>query len=160
MEENPKLRVNNEIRSLMDLSDGEKAILKLALISLDEEISRDVKIVLFDEYDAPLNPSLTEAFYHVVNEFYIKKGIQVVVATHSPATISLAPDFAQFYEVFPIANDSPKIVHVNQFDYEEFSFLLRYKRNSVKLLLTSYVNDFPRDYRILQVIKAELCNCT
>ena len=119
MEENPKLRVNNEIRSLMDLSDGEKAILKLALISLDEEISRDVKIVLFDEYDAPLNPSLTEAFYHVVNEFYIKKGIQVVVATHSPATISLAPDFAQFYEVFPIANDSPKIVHVNQFDYEE-----------------------------------------
>ena len=51
MEENPKLRDNSEIRNLVDLSDGEKAILKLALISLDEEISKDIKLVLFDEYD-------------------------------------------------------------------------------------------------------------
>lgn len=32
---------------------GEKAILKLALLSLDEEISGDIKLVLFDEYDVP-----------------------------------------------------------------------------------------------------------
>lgn len=119
MEENPKLRDNSEIRNLMDLSDGEKAILKLALISLDEEISKDIKLVLFDEYDAPLNPSLTEAFYHVIEKFYIEKGIQVIVTTHSPATISLAPEYAQFYEVFTQDNCSPKIVRVNQFDYSE-----------------------------------------
>lgn len=71
MEENPKLRDGDEIRSLVDLSDGEKAILKLALISLDEEISKDLKLVMFDEYEAPLNPSLTEAFYYVINKFYI-----------------------------------------------------------------------------------------
>lgn len=119
MEENPKLRVNSDIRDLNDLSDGEKAILKLALISLDEEISKDIKLVLFDEYDAPLNPSLTEAFYHVIEKFYIQKGIQVVITTHSPATISLAPEYAQFYEIFTQENASPKIVKVNQFDYEE-----------------------------------------
>jgi len=119
MEENPKLRDNTEIRSLVDLSDGEKAILKLALISLDEEISKDIKLVLFDEYDAPLNPSLTESFYHVIEKFYIKKGIQVILTTHSPATISLAPDYAQFYEVFPQINASPKIVRVEQFEYSE-----------------------------------------
>ena len=45
MEENPKLREGNDIRALKDLSDGEKAILKLALISLDEEISKDIKFV-------------------------------------------------------------------------------------------------------------------
>lgn len=119
MEENPKLRDNSEIRSLLDLSDGEKAILKLALISLDEEISKDINLVLFDEYDAPLNPSLTEAFYQVIEKFYIEKGIQVIITTHSPATISLAPEYAQFYEVFPQSNASPKIVKVEQFDYSE-----------------------------------------
>lgn len=119
MEENPKLRINNEARTLNDLSDGEKAILKLALISLDEEISKDVKLVLFDEYDAPLNPSLTEAFYKVIEEFYIKKGIQVIITTHSPATISLAPSYTQFYEIFNQENNSPKIIKVNQFDYAE-----------------------------------------
>lgn len=119
MDENPKLRDDSEIRRLIDLSDGEKAILKLALVSLDEEISKDIKLVLFDEYDAPLNPSLTEAFYHVIEKFYIEKGIQVLITTHSPATISLAPEYAQFYEVFPQSNASPKIVKVEQFDYSE-----------------------------------------
>lgn len=119
MEENPKLRDDSEIRNLMDLSDGEKAILKLALISLDEEISKDIKLVLFDEYDAPLNPSLTESFYHVIEKFYIEKGIQVIITTHSPATISLAPEYARFYEIFPQDDDSPRIVKVDQFDYSE-----------------------------------------
>ena len=119
IEENPKLRDDADIRNIGDLSDGEKAILKLALFSLDEEISKDIKLVLFDEYDAPLNPSLTEAFYRVIEQFYIDKGIQVIIATHSPATISLAPEHAQFYELFAQENASPKIVQVNQFDYSE-----------------------------------------
>lgn len=119
MEETPVLRDGNEIRTLNDLSDGEKSILKLALLSLDEEISNDFKLVLFDEYDAPLNPSLTEAFYYVINKFYIEKGIQVIITTHSPATISLAPAYAHFYEIFNETKESPKIIEVNQFDYLE-----------------------------------------
>lgn len=119
MEENPKLRDEEEIRSLLDLSDGEKAILKLALIALDEEISKDIEVMLFDEYDAPLNPSLTEAFYYVIEKFYIKKGIRVIITTHSPATISLAPDYAQFYEIFSKEDSSPQIVKVCQYEYEE-----------------------------------------
>ena len=120
MEENPKLYDDDsEIRGLQDLSDGEKAILKLALISLDEEISKDIKLVLFDEYDAPLNPSLVEAFYHVIEQFYIIKGIQVIITTHSSATISLAPEYAQFYEIFSQKDTSPKIIRINQFDYGE-----------------------------------------
>lgn len=132
MEENPKLREDSEIRNLMDLSDGEKAILKLALIALDEEISKDIRLILFDEYDAPLNPSLTEAFYHVIEKFYINKGIQVIIATHSPATISLAPEYAQFYEIFPQEDNSPKIVKVNQFDYSELRSANQQFYNKIK----------------------------
>ncbi len=119
MEENPQLRISEEIRDLSDLSDGEKAILKLALVSMDEDISKNVKLVLFDEYDAPLNPSLIESFYKVIDEFYIQKGIQIILTTHSPATISLAPEYTQFYEIFSQENSSPKLIKVNQFDYAE-----------------------------------------
>lgn len=119
MEENPKLRDGSDVRNLMDLSDGEKAILKLALIALDEEISKDIKLVLFDEYDAPLNPSLIEAFYLVLDKFYIQKDIQIILTTHSPATISLAPDYAQFYEIFPQKDSSPKILKTSQYEYDE-----------------------------------------
>lgn len=119
MEENPMLRDQSEVRSLSDLSDGEKAILKLALTALDEEISRDIQLVLFDEYDAPLNPSLAEAFFHVIEKFYISRGIQVIVATHSPATVSLAPEYARFYEIFPQEGESPRIIQVEQYDYAE-----------------------------------------
>lgn len=119
MEENPKLRDDEEIRSLLDLSDGEKAILKLALIALDEEISKDIEVMLFDEYDAPLNPSLVEAFYYVIEKFYVKKGIQVIITTHSPATISLAPEYSKFYEIFSKEDASPQIVEVSQYEYEE-----------------------------------------
>ena len=139
MEENPKLRDDNEIRSLLDLSDGEKSILKLALIALDEEISKDIKLVLFDEYDAPLNPSLTEAFFHVISKFYIEKDIQVIITTHSPATISLAPEYAHFYEIFSQEEYSPKIVKVNQYDYEELkkankSFYDKIKNQNARIL--------------------------
>lgn len=132
MEENPKLRDENDIRNLSDLSDGEKAILKLALIALDEEISKDIKLVLFDEYDAPLNPSLTEAFYYVLDKFYIQKGIQIIITTHSPATISLAPDYAQFYEIFSQKNSSPKILKTNQYDYEELKIANKAFYNKIK----------------------------
>lgn len=119
MEENPVLRDQAEIRNLNDLSDGEKAVLKLALAALDEELSGDIRLVLFDEYDAPLNPSLAEAFFRVIEKFYISRGIQVLVATHSPATLSLAPEYARFYEIFPQEGGSPRIIQVEQYDYAE-----------------------------------------
>ena len=119
LSENPQLLQDEESRELIDLSDGEKSILKLALFSMDINMSKGIDLMLFDEYDAPLNPSLTESFFTVIKDFYIDKGIQVIITTHSPATISLAPDYAQFYEIFSQINDSPKIINVNQFDYSE-----------------------------------------
>lgn len=41
------------------------------------------------------------------------------MTTHSPATISLAPGYAKFYEMFSQQNKSPKILEVDQFDYAE-----------------------------------------
>ena len=89
----------SERRTLQDLSDGEKAIISLTFAMLASEDTHP-KILILDEYDTPLNPSLINAFFTVLKDFFIDKGVQVVLATHSPATLSLAPDYAVFYEVF------------------------------------------------------------
>lgn len=89
----------SERRILSDLSDGEKAIVSLTFAMLASEDTHP-KILILDEYDAPLNPSLIKAFFTVLKDFFINNGVQVIIATHSPATLSLAPDYARFYEVF------------------------------------------------------------
>lgn len=110
----------NEPRKLADLSDGEKAIISLSFASLSGVKHEDRKVLLLDEFDANFNPSLTEIFYKILDEYFISKGILVVVATHSPTTISLAPDRASFYEVFKQnVKLSERILPVQKDDYTE-----------------------------------------
>jgi predicted ATPase len=130
----------NEKRSLQDLSDGEKAIISLtfAVVASDQV---NPKILVLDEYDAPLNPSLTKAFFTVLERFFIAKGIQVIISTHSSATLSLAPDYARFYEVNKKKQNRPRILEVSREDYEEmrianerFYKALEEKENNIKNL--------------------------
>lgn len=107
-------------RSLADLSDGEKALISLTFAVLASEQTHP-KILLLDEYDATLNPSLIEAFFIILEEFFIKKNVQVVVVTHSSATLSLAPEYATFYEVYKPKNDRPRILQVQRDQYEELA---------------------------------------
>lgn len=132
MSEIPQLREFEEIRGLEDLSDGEKAILKLALVSLDNENYPDLSFVLFDEYDATLNPSLIEKFYYVIEKFFINKGIGVIISTHSSSTISLSPTITHFYEIFPQKNSSPEIKPVSRYEYAELEIANRSFYNKLK----------------------------
>lgn len=107
-------------RKLADLSDGEKAIISLAFAPLSGTQEQDKKILLLDEYDANFNPSLTNAFYTILNRYFVEKGVVVIIATHSPTTISLAPDVASFYEVFKENSTlSGRILPVQKDDYAE-----------------------------------------
>ncbi len=144
LKEEPRLYAfeNNEIdktkiREINDLSDGEKAILKLVILSYDRKKDKTTKILLLDEYDATLNPSLIKDFFTVLEEYYISKGIIVVLSTHSPATLALAPENARFYEIFRKNDSSPIIKEVNSLEYEELRLLEKYydkiKNPSVRL---------------------------
>jgi len=126
IDEQPKLfSINNdgnlntsEPRELKDLSDGEKTIISLCFASLSGTTSEEKKVLLLDELDAVLNPSLIEMFFTVIQEYFIDKGIMVIMSTHSPATISLAPEYTRYYEVFKEGLDS-RILSVNRDDYAE-----------------------------------------
>lgn len=109
----------NSPRKLSSLSDGEKSIISLTFALLNEKRRPIEKLLLLDEFDNTLNPSLIEALFKVLKEYFIDKGVVVVMTTHSPVTISLAPDNATFYELFKQDNDSPKILQVQKEEYTE-----------------------------------------
>lgn len=106
-------------RELSELSDGEKSIISLTFALLNENRRPIEKLLLLDEFDNTLNPSLIESLFTVLNDYFVSKGVIVVMTTHSPVTISLAPDYATYYEVFKQDNDSPKIIPVDKFQYTE-----------------------------------------
>lgn len=106
-------------RPLTDLSDGEKSIISLTFALLNEKRRPIEKLLVLDEYDNTLNPSLIQALFNVLEKYFVKKGVVVVMSTHSPVTISLAPEYATFYELFRQDNDSPKILQVQREEYTE-----------------------------------------
>lgn len=127
LNEHPKLyqlKADGEInpddpRNISDLSDGEKAIIALIFASFYDVKFEHEKILLLDEFDATFNPSLTEVFYKLIEKYFISKGILVVITTHSPATISMAPEHASFYEVFSKNRSNSRILPVQKDDYAE-----------------------------------------
>lgn len=79
-------------RSFEALSSGEQVLLSLA-ISIFE--SRDdfqmPDLLLLDEVDASLHPSMSRALLETVKSVFVAKGTKVILATHSPSTVALAP---------------------------------------------------------------------
>ncbi len=109
----------NSPRELSDLSDGEKTIISLTFALLNENRRPIEKILLLDEFDNTLNPSLVESLFKVLEEYFVNKGVMVIMTTHSPVTISLAPEYATYYEMFKQDNNSPKIISVDRYQYTE-----------------------------------------
>ena len=111
--------IESDVRALKDLSDGEKSIISLCFTSLRKIEGEKKVLLLLDELDAVLNPSLTESLFVVLKKYYLDKGIAVIITTHSPATISLAPDNTTFYEVFRKNHSLTRIIEVDKDEYKE-----------------------------------------
>jgi ABC-type uncharacterized transport system ATPase component len=102
------------------LSDGEKIIFSLALASLRSEILEEkIQLLLLDEYDAPLNPSLMEVFFKILDTYFIQRNITVVLSTHSTDTIMLAPVYSQLYKINK-ASVPVRVESLQKEKYEEY----------------------------------------
>lgn len=77
----------------VDLSSGEKVLLQLVLwLFTAGKKGIFPKLLLLDEPDAHLHPSMTAQFLDVISETLVKKhGVRVIMTTHSPSTVALAP---------------------------------------------------------------------
>lgn len=90
-----------------ELSSGEKVIMSLALALYNSETDTEFpKVLLLDEPDASLHPSMTKQFLNVLENVFVKgKGAFVIITTHSPSTIALAKE--EF--IFAMNKTAPRI---------------------------------------------------
>ena len=81
-----------------DLSSGEKVLMSLALALYNSRYDIEFpKVLLMDEPDASLHPSMVKQFLDVIQNIFVKeKRVKVIVTTHSPSTVALAPDKALY----------------------------------------------------------------
>ncbi|MCP4298650.1 MAG: ATP-binding protein, partial [Proteobacteria bacterium] len=83
---------------LNDLSSGEKVLISLVLALYNNDFEPDIPgVLLLEEPDAPLHPAMIKQFLDVIIKLFIQeKGIKVVMTSHSPVTVALAPDSSLF----------------------------------------------------------------
>lgn len=81
-----------------DLSSGEKMLLVLVLwLYNSQHYGQFPKLLLLDEPDAHLHPSMTSQFLKVIKDVLVDRfGVRVIMTTHSPSTVALAPENSLF----------------------------------------------------------------
>jgi energy-coupling factor transporter ATP-binding protein EcfA2 len=100
----PRLRKQNTDADITfdNLSSGEKIIMSFALCLYYANDSRQItnypKLVLFDEIDAPLHPSMSKSLLKTIKDALIdKNAIKVIATTHSASTVALAPEESLYF---------------------------------------------------------------
>jgi energy-coupling factor transporter ATP-binding protein EcfA2 len=96
-----------EFDDLNDLSSGEKTILRTVLWFYNTKHNGIFpKLFLLDEPDAHLHPSMTRQFIDIVKGVLVDQfGVRVILTTHSPSTVALAPDDS----IFVMHRELPRI---------------------------------------------------
>lgn len=107
-----------------NLSSGEQILFALALCLFKGKSDNIFpKLLLLDEVDATLHPSMIENLLYVIHEVLLKKGTKVILATHSPTTIAIVPEKS----IFIVNLDGQKRIEK------------RDKENALKILTEGYM---------------------
>lgn len=75
------------------LSSGERVL--MALVASIYKSSSDnyfPDVLLLDELDASLHPSMMKNMLAVIHNVFLRRGVKVILVTHSPTTIALCPE--------------------------------------------------------------------
>ena len=75
--------------NLDSLSSGEKILMALCLVSFNQYLSRrPPKLLLLDELDAVLHPSMVEALVRTLKTLFVSQGTKVLMTSHSAMTVA------------------------------------------------------------------------
>ena len=93
-------RATGDSYSVTNLSSGEKILMSLFLAAFNQSIGRrQPKLLLLDEVDVVLHPSMISALITGLKNLFVKNGTRVIMATHSVTTVSLLEE-GEIYRVF------------------------------------------------------------
>lgn len=105
----------NEPVNFVDLSSGEKVLISLMFYLYNSQEKKVFpKLLLMDEPDAHLHPSMSQQFLNVIKNVLVDKfGVRVIMTTHSPSTVILAPNDSiyEMSRVEPRIKKSPSKNH-------------------------------------------------
>ncbi len=74
---------------LDSLSSGEKILMALCLVSFNQYLGRrPPKLLLLDELDAVLHPSMVKALVATVKNLFVQQGTKVLMTFHSPMSVA------------------------------------------------------------------------
>lgn len=87
------------------LSSGERILMSFAFCLYysqdDRQVVQRPKLLLFDEIDATLHPSMSRQLIETIQRSLIaEQGIKVMFCTHSPSTVAVAPE-ESVYVMYP-----------------------------------------------------------
>lgn len=91
--------VNTSVEiKVADLSTGEKVLMSLALaIYNTQEQTARPDVLLLDEPDAALHPEFSKVLLDAIQTSIVGKAkVKVIISTHSPSTVALAPEESIF----------------------------------------------------------------
>lgn len=75
------------------LSSGERILMALvASVYKSSSDSNFPDVLLLDEVDASLHPSMMQNMLQVIRDIFLQQGVKVILVSHSPTTIALAPE--------------------------------------------------------------------
>ena len=84
---------NTRLSSFNLLSSGEKVLFALCITLYQfNNGGAYPKLLLLDEIDASLHPSVIDALLSTITNFILPKNTKVILATHSPTTVAKAPE--------------------------------------------------------------------
>ena len=99
-------RTSGESYSLGTLSSGEKILMSLCLATFNQTMGQGrPKLLLFDELDAVLHPSMISSFIRGLKTEFVDRGTCVMLATHSVTTVSILDES----EIYRLARDGHTI---------------------------------------------------
>ena len=95
-------RQTGDSYDIHSLSSGEQVLMTLCLMSFNQRLGRrQPKLLLLDELDAVLHPSMIRALCAVLKRVYVARGTKVLMTTHSPVTMAMLNDG----EIFRMTRD-------------------------------------------------------
>ena len=98
-------KATGESYSTQTLSSGEKILMSLCLASFNQSIGRQLpKLVLLDELDTVLHPSMISALISGLKTLFVEKGTPIIMATHAVTTVAMVEE-GEIYRVVRSNNE-------------------------------------------------------
>lgn len=125
----------DELVSFADLSSGEQVIIGLVVKLFAKHYYEGdftfPELIVLDEPDANLHPEMSKLLIDVLYKSFVKDlGIKIIITTHSPATVALAPE-ESIYEL----NNNPNC------------YLKKISKDDALNILTGMIPNLSIDYK-------------